>query len=517
MKTPSNRKSNTAPLFLAASIILFLGSWFVKASIPEPMWVALSVVGLSFVCFAIFIYQSRKIWTSRAGAFGLQSFVSALIIILIVGLINFVAGRYPKKFDLTKNKIHTLSDQTTKILKNLPGDVRFDVYAKMERLAELKPLIENYKGYNPKLKVEYVNPDHEINRVKQAGIKRDGTIVIHFGTRDSKVEDPTEEKLTNALIKILKEKNRTLCVTTGHGEKNFMGDDAEGYSQVRKELGQQSYDVKEINLFTVDRVPPECDAVAIAGSSRAFFPKEIQELNDYFSAGGRGVVAIDFNLKTPEPSPELAQFLKSFSIGSKTNLIVDPVAKMVNVEPVVSVISSFSKDHSITKDFQASCFLPFARPLEILQGAPATLKLTAFAKTMPTSWAETDNAELKSGAVKFNSGKDIKGPHDIAIAVEGKLSDSKAQKELRLVVFGTSAFATNYWARYGGNLDLFLNSVSWVLEDESLISIRAKDEEPGRIEMTQNQSTIIGLLTIFVIPLLTASAGIVIWYRRRKL
>lgn len=517
MKNPSNRKTNTAPVFLAASIVLFLGSWFVKATIPEPIWVSLAVIGLSIVSFAIFIYQSRKVWTSRAGAFGLQSFISALIIVLIVGLINFVAGRYPKKFDLTKNKIHTLSDQTTKVLKTLPGEVKLDVYAKLERLAELKPLIENYKGYSPKLKVEYVNPDHEINRVKQAGVKRDGTVVIHFATRDSKVEDPTEEKLTNALIKILKEKNRTLCVTTGHGEKNFMGDDAEGYSQAKKELGQQSYDVKEVNLFTAERVPAECDAIAIAGSSRSFFPKEIQALNEYFSAGGRGVIAIDFNLKTPEPSPELAQMLKSFFVGSKTNLIVDPVAKMVNVEPVVSVISSFSKDHVITKDFQASCFLPFARPLEILKDAPATLKLTAIAKTMPTSWAEMDLAELKSGAVKFNSGKDIKGPHDIAIAVEGKLKDSKAPKDLRLVVFGTSAFANNYWARYGGNLDLFLNAVSWVLEDESLISIRTKDEEPGRIEMTQNQSTIIGLLTIIVIPLLTATAGIVIWYRRRKL
>lgn len=517
MKNQAPRKTNTAPLFLAASIILFLGSWFVKAMIAEPIWVSLSVLGLSFVMFAIFAYQSRKALSSRAGAFGIQSFVSALIIILIVGLLNFVAGRYPKKFDLTKNKIHTLSDQTKKVLKSLPAEVKLDVYAKVERLVELKPLIENYKGLTTKLSVDYVNPDHEINRVKQAGVKKDGTVVIHYGTRDSKVEDPTEEKLTNALIKILKSKNRTLCAITGHGEKSFLADDAEGYSQAKKELGQQSYDIKEVNLFSVDRVPEECDAIAIAGSSRAFFPKEIQELTEYFANGGRGVISIDFNLKTPEPSPELAAFLKTYSVASKTYLIVDPVAKMVNVEPVVSVISTFSKEHAITKDSQASSFLPFARPLEIVAGAPASLKITSIAKTMPTSWAETDLSELKSGAVKLNASKDIKGPHDVAIAVEGKLDNAKSAKDARMVIFSTSAFANNYWARYGGNLDLYLNAVSWVLEDESLISIRTKEEESARIEMTQSQSTIIGLLTIFVVPLMTAAAGVVIWYRRRKL
>jgi ABC-type uncharacterized transport system involved in gliding motility auxiliary subunit len=85
------------------------------------------------------------------------------------------------------------------------------------------------------------------------------------------------------------------------------------------------------------------------------------------------------------------------------------------------------------------------------------------------------------------------------------------------VVFGSGQFANNSYSRYGGNLDLFLNSVSWVLEDESMISIRAKDEDDSKIELSQNQGVAIFWICVVIAPLLIAAAGIVIWVRRKKL
>jgi ABC-type uncharacterized transport system involved in gliding motility auxiliary subunit len=97
------------------------------------------------------------------------------------------------------------------------------------------------------------------------------------------------------------------------------------------------------------------------------------------------------------------------------------------------------------------------------------------------------------------------------------LKDSKATRNTRLVVFGSSLFAVNGLVNRGGNLDFFLNSVSWIMEDESLISIRTKEEAPSRVELSARQSGFVFILTVILIPLLIAVAGIVIWVLRKRL
>jgi hypothetical protein len=48
-----------------------------------------------------------------------QAAVYTVIIIAILGVLNFLAQRYNKTFDSTANKKYTLSDQTAKIVKNV--------------------------------------------------------------------------------------------------------------------------------------------------------------------------------------------------------------------------------------------------------------------------------------------------------------------------------------------------------------------------------------------------------------
>ena len=278
----------------------------------------------------------------------------------------------------------------------------------------------------------------------------------------------------------------------------------------------QSYEVKDINLIQDNKIPDTCDAIAILGPTKPFFEPEIKIIRDYLN-GGRAVIAIDVNIKGGEYSPELLSLLGEWNIKSTPQaMIVDPISKMLGVDASVSVIAAFNKDQAITKDMQGNSFFPFLRPLDIEKTDPA-LKADWLGQTTNKSWAVTDMRALSSGQVKFNEGKDRTGPLNAAVAISGKKKDSKGTRESRLVVFGTSAFATNNWQRYGGNLDFFLNSVSWAMEDETLISIRAKEEGPGKVELSQKQGTVIFLLTVIVIPLLVAVGGIVVWVLRRRL
>jgi ABC-type uncharacterized transport system involved in gliding motility auxiliary subunit len=517
MITENTNKKSLTPLLGISSATLFLLFLLVRSVYPELVWLSL-ILGLLFLGTLIGLsIENHKALKGRSAAFGLNSFVTALLVISIVGVVNFLGSRYPLKLDLTKNKLHTLSDQSVKLTQSLKKPIKAIYFAKMNQKEQIRPLLDNYKSLNPKFEVEYVDPDREPTRAKQEGIKKYGTLQLVFGAKENKIDDANEEKITNALIKLLKEKNSTLCSTTGHGEKSFTSTEAEGYDTAKKALADQSYDVKELNLMQEGKVPEFCDAVAILGPTKAFFEPEAKILREYFKNGGRGIIAIDLNMKGGDFAPELLPILADWHIKPDHALIVDPVSRMLGVDASVAILASFSKDNPIAKASIRSCAFPLSLPLELIPGAPTGMNVQWLAQTTPNAWGVNNLKELQSGQVQFVPGQDLKGPLNAAITVEGKQKDSKATKNTRLVAFGTSNFATNSYARYMDNLDFFLNSVSWVVEDESLISIRTKEETSGKIELSDKAGSFIKLLTVFIIPFLIAAAGVSVWMSRRKL
>jgi ABC-type uncharacterized transport system involved in gliding motility auxiliary subunit len=517
--TNSNKKSgfNLTSLLWIAAGVLMIGLLFARAIYPEILALTVLVAVPLLVVLGILVKENQKALKSRTAAYGLNSAITVLLVLGIIGVLDFITSRYPYKIDLTKNKTHTLSDQTVKLVKGLQKPVKATFFSTSQQREQFRGLFDNYKNLNPKFEVEFVNPDREPTRTRQAGIRKPGTLQLMVGARDTKIEDINEEKITNSLIKLLKDKSPTLCVTTGHGEKNFAGQEAEGYSVVKKALNDQAYEVKDLNLIQESKIPESCDALAIMGATKAFFEPEVKLIKNYLDNGGRALVAVDINLKGGEFAPELFPVLQEWHIKPMTAMIVDPFSRLLGADASISLLSTFSKENPITQDFQANCLLPFTRPLEVIPGAPAGMNVKWLAQTNPKSFAVTNLQELAKGEARFVPGKDKMGPLNAAIVVEGKQKDSKATKNTRLVVFGSSFFATNNFSRFVGNLDFFLNSVSWVMEDESLISIRAKEDTAGKVELSQKSGTFIFLLTVVLIPLVIAACGLGIWIIRRRL
>src|SRR5213078_4061647 len=97
------------------------------------------------------------------------------------------------------------------------------------------------------------------------------------------------------------------------------------------------------------------------------------------------------------------------------------------------------------------------------------------------SWGETN---LKSAEAEFDPKTDLKGPVPLATVATKDLGQNK---KTRLVVFGDSDFASNGFFGLQGNGNLFLNTVSWLAQDENFISIRPKSPDDRRITMTDAQ------------------------------
>ena len=521
MQTQKNNK--LLPILWSLVGTLLVGILVARAVFPEHLWVTIATSVAFIGVLGALINENRRALRTRQAAFGINSVVTTILVIAIVGVINFMASRYPGKLDLTKNKVHTLSEQTIKLVKGLQKPVQAVFYQPVAQAGPAKSLLENMKGLNTKFELEFVDPNKEPTRAKQNSIKKLGSLQLittgpQGGNKEEKIEDPTEEKITNALLKLLKEKNPILCAVTGHGERSFTSQEADGFEASRKSLQNQNYDIKDLQLSQESKIDPEkCNAVAILGPTRAFFEKEIQLLDEYLANGGRAVVTLDIDLKGGENSSELQKLLSKWYVKVDRALVVDPFARLAGSDAAVPVTRNYSKDNAITKEMQIQTYFPLSRPLEAVSGAPAGLNVTAIVKTNDAAWGETDFASLAKGQVKNDKGIDKPGPLTVAVAVDGKQKDSKAPRNTRLVVFGSSNFAANVYSRFGANLDLFANSISWVLEDENLISIRAKEDGPSKIELSQKQGSLIFIITVIILPLAIAVAGIVIWVRRRKL
>jgi ABC-type uncharacterized transport system involved in gliding motility auxiliary subunit len=152
----------------------------------------------------------------------------------------------------------------------------------------------------------------------------------------------------------------------------------------------------------------------------------------------------------------------------------------------------------------------------------------ALARTSAQSWAETDRAALQRGEAKPDP-QDRKGPLTVAAvatlaapaadgggAAPAKGADDKKPPRARLVVTGSANLVTNQFLGAQGNRDFFLNVVSWLAEEEDLLSIRPKDTRAAPVILTSSQSQLVFWVPVVVLPGAIMLCGIVAVVRRRR-
>src|SRR5262245_48564423 len=134
MESQNNKTGDkvTPALWIGAGVLL-LGLLFARAVFPELLWLTV-VLGLPLIVVLwALITRNEKALKTRTAAYGLNSIVTILLVVGIVGVLNFFVSRYPMKLDLTKNKVHTLSDQTRKLVKGLQKNVKATFFAKLQQ------------------------------------------------------------------------------------------------------------------------------------------------------------------------------------------------------------------------------------------------------------------------------------------------------------------------------------------------------------------------------------------------
>jgi ABC-type uncharacterized transport system involved in gliding motility auxiliary subunit len=476
---------------------------YVRYSVQELMGTlneVILIVGavLLIGSLALNFAEVRAYSGKRSTKLGANTTVMTAAVLAILGFANFLGYRHHKRFDLTTEKLYSLSDQTRKIVSGLQTDVKVIKFDKTDD-AELRDRMQEYRSLSSHISYERVDPQAKPDLAKEHKITHFGEVVVVSDKRTERPEETGEQALTDAIIKVTMDSPKTICFLQGHGEKSISSNKEDGYQVIDKVLKHENYETKELKLLGADQITGDCAALVVAGPKKPLLAQETSLIGKYLDSGGKVMLLLD-----RDTDPNVGDVLAAWNIQLGNETVAD-VNYIRQLGPFSPVVTDFGK-HPITKDFEMAVFLQ-ARPVSSDSGSSG-ISETELMKTSSDGWA---TAEPKGDDPTFHRGKDKKGPISLGVAA----SKPVGEKEARLVVIGDSGFCSNQLFEVQRNGDLFLNAVSWLVQDENLISIRPKAPTDRRVTMTASQQNLLFWLTILFLPGATIGSGVYIWWKRR--
>ncbi len=455
---------------------------------------------------------------SRQSKFTAYATTYIVVILGVLGAINFLANRYNKSFDSTANKTFSLSEQTEKIVKNLKQDVKISYYDKAGAFDRSRDLLDRYKNLSPKVTVDFLDVAKKPLETRAAGVKALGTAIVQTGLKKEEVRSLTEEGVTGAIVRVIKESQKTVCAVTGTGEKGLEDSSGDGFSTVKTELEKSNYVTKAINLVAETKIPVDCSILLVAGPKYDYVATVVSAIQQFVENGGDAMILLDAPLRMGKmqiaDNTLLATMLETWGVVVNKDLAIDTSgygrAAGLNVAVPLGVAY---EQHPIVSDLKSATGFPYARTIETKDGGKT--KASKLISTTENSFAITD---MKAKEIEFKEGRDKKGP--LNMAAVGTLKAPNAEMRIgdgqgRFVVVGSSSWVANEYIGVLANKDLFLNMINWLSADEDLISIRPKDPEDRRLTMNQGQMNMLGILSIFMLPLVIVASGVMMWLRRR--
>lgn len=499
-----------------AGVACALAAWFLAAYYPSLQLVAacLGAAGAAALGAGAVLgrHPLARALKSRATRYGANSAVLTLAFLGVLVLANVLVARHDHKWDLTAGRLHTLSGQTVQLLKSLTAPVSITAFYQdgTEPREQMRRLLDDYRGETPRLTVRFVDPDKTPEAARQLGVREYGTTVFSSGSQTFRINQASEEAVTNALVRVTRKGKKSICFLAGHQEHALDDTQRNGYSTAKRVLEEQGFSPKELLLLRDGAVPDDCAVLVVPGPTKPVLDKETAALRSYLDRGGRVLLMID-----PMTQPGLDDLLADWGAVLHDDAVIDPMSRLFGGSYTTPILTEYPP-HDITSGFRVATFLPLARSLEAATPLPKGVTFSPIARTSPQAWGETN---LKDERAVFDPKADRKGPLTAAGLFERKevFAAANPKENGQLFVVGDSDFAANTYFGFSGNGDFFQNIVSYLAKEQDLISVRPKDARPTPLTLTRAQAATLFYGTVVLAPLATLLAGAALWRKRKNL
>lgn len=493
-----------------------LGGWIAVLAIP----LGLGVVAL-LAAFVMDIKFYLEFFTMRTTKHGLN--MGTMILLVLVGLVsvNYLAVRKNKVFDLTEDKLFSLSEQSREVVKHLDKPLELSLFYRGEKARDaMNAARENLRLYgdaSPQVAVQFydsyvenIKAQQYLNTLPDKDSQANQVFMfVEYDGKRERVNAPfTETEITSAIVKVTRKSSKTIYFLAGHGERDLGADGDEGFGSLKEKLTKYAAKVESLNLLQNPQIPADATAIVIAGPNQPLMDSEVEALTKYLQDGGHLLVMAD-----PGEKHNLTQLLSIMGIEFSNTFIVNVGVQLSGAAPVTVPGLEFDQTSEITKPFMSgNTFALFHMAGEVRKSAqaPPEITVTELIKTSPKTMTISELSETaKRGDLRAYS---------LAVAAKGKLKgkDGKlAEKEFSAVVFGDSDLASNKLVAFPTNLNVILNSVAHLTGETDLISVAPKEPKATKLVLTNTAWLGVVGAGLFL-PTALMILGSVIWFRRRS-
>ncbi|MFH0965170.1 MAG: GldG family protein [Planctomycetota bacterium] len=497
--------------------------------------------------YAAALAASRRARAATLAAVG----VAAMVVITLS--VSLDADKYsPQRSDVTFAQVNRLSDQTLRVLEEIPRGEIVKVTTFMspetekDRLFErrVKELLEEYEVVGRgAIEVGHVDvrasPERAQLAARELGLERVELQSVVFATGEgerrrrkvvsrqeiqeeeaglrgryvhTRARFQGEEAFTAAVLAVVRGTPTKVYFLTGHGERDARSFKDDGYGPLAEWLRGKGFEVSDaLSLAETKSVPEDCGVLVAAGPKSRIRDEELSAIGKYLEQGGPALFLV-------EPLVEdtgLRAFLARYGVEVGHDVVIEMGEYLLTeVNPVVREYPA----HPITERLGGNyTTLYLACSVEPKGGAAAPIL-----RSSARSWAETEVESLLARKTpRFDIGKDRRGPVGLAAAVGSSAAPQSREAgpgekvEARLVVIGDSDLGSALGLNLSPtNRGFLLNVMNWLRREEKLVSIPSKDLAAEVLEMTSADRRRVGLIAILGVPLGVVAAGGVVWLLR---
>lgn len=487
-------------------------------------------------------------------------YISAILILAILVVLNILSARYSVRMDFTEEKQYTLSKASKDLVGNLEAPVTIKAYFSedlppdfLRARKQFKDLLIEYTAQsNGKLVYEFIDPvsNEEVEReIMAQGVR---PVMIEVREKDQKKQQKAylsavvemndnrqpipflqpggamEYTLSSAIKKLAVTDKPTIGFIQGHGEPTL-----EELMQVRAEL-EVMYNLEPYYIAGGTAPGPDRYAAMVWLRPNDSIPQNHFEfMDEYISNGGNMMVAYnpmegDFvNMVATEKYTGMTQWLATKGLSVERNLVIDNRCGSVSVQqnqgmfafasnvsfPYLPLLIGLEKN-DISGGLES---VMFEFPSEIVYQGDTTIQ---YAPVLMTS--RQSNA-LKPPKVlnvqqEWTPEDFVRSNIVVGASLSGMITDDSFS---RFLLYTDGDFPVNGPREQArqvqpDNINLFANSVDWLVDETGLIALRTRGVVARPLDPLEDDTKTLLKYSNFLAPILLVFIyGLIRGQRRR--
>jgi hypothetical protein len=468
---------------------------------------------------------------------------------------NILAARWYARWDVTRERLYTLSPSTTELLGGLDETVTVLVFLSRSDplLVSVRHMLTAYRAKSQRLTARFVDPDQNpteflalqrkygilAGKAEDGRLITDAALVVTRGDRhwfvtaeelvrydDSGNSRPRlEQALSEAIANVRGDEKAKICFSSGQRELSLDDGGPEGLGELRHQLEKNNYELETRDLSRPNSNLGGCRALVVAGPALPFSREAATRIADYVKAGGSALLFVGPRLDEHqnvqssglEPVAELARL----SFGRDFVLESDEAMRLPR--GAGEVFFARPKAHDITRGLigplegsDTRVLVSEAQSLRPLEGAqPKPLIASGNQALSLDDLAAFVDPERQREALE----RARRGEYTLAFATElEKPAGSPHRYGPRLVIAGASNLL---WGRnfrdpalYGNRL-FVENAVSWAAARPAMISVPEKPAREIGLNLSEDSLGEVLRYVLIYMPGSAALLGVFVLIRRR--